>query len=143
VLGFIVNLSFELENALHHVFHPIKAHILEINLLLKNIKNVIDRKKQSFTGYEHRTGRTGVGRRYRPRRVSRFPPSNPHAGPSVARHLFAAAIAFPEAAADDPDSTKWQPENSSEHLACATQDGSQPRGKRNTPRPPSIPLLGN
>jgi hypothetical protein len=58
-------------------------------------------------------------------------PLNPHAGPSVARLLFAAAIAFPKAAAADP--TKWQPENS-EHLACATQDGSQPRGK-STPRP--------
>jgi hypothetical protein len=36
-------------------------------------------------------------------------------GPAFARLLFAAAVAFPKAA-DDPDPTKWKPENCSEHL---------------------------
>jgi hypothetical protein len=64
-----VNLSFDLDNALHHVFHPIKAHTLEINLFVKNIRNVIDRKinllPDTNTGQDE-PSETGVGRRFRP-----------------------------------------------------------------------------
>ncbi|AQL00444.1 Vascular plant one zinc finger protein [Zea mays] len=50
--------------------------------------------------------------------------------------MLGPAVAFPKAADPDDDPTKWQPENSAEHLACETKDGAPEEGKgKQPPRP--------
>jgi len=65
---------------------------------------------------------------------------NPHAGPRRRPPRFVAAVAFPKAA--DPDPTKWQPENSAEHLACETEDGAREGERKTTTSSPIAAAMG-